>query len=181
MVDWFWTFMLYSFIGFVLEILFSRATHNPKRDRKCLYFLPLCPVYGLGALFILLLPPAVKENPLLLFLFGGLSATAAELLMGLFYQYAAGVRFWDYDHLPFNVGGQVCLLFTGMWGLLSLGLVHVAQPLVAPLAAAIPRWLTLPAVLFLILDSGLTLFVLRREGHTDALKWYTKAHRVRES
>ena len=49
MARWFWYFMLYSFLGFVLEVLFARAIRNPKRDRKCFYFLPLCPVYGLGA------------------------------------------------------------------------------------------------------------------------------------
>ena len=53
MVRWFWYFVLYSFFGFLLEVAFARATHNPKRDRKCFYFLPLCPVYGFGALLIL--------------------------------------------------------------------------------------------------------------------------------
>ena len=44
MAEWFWYFVLYSFVGFVLEVLFARATGNPKRDRKCHLFLPLCPV-----------------------------------------------------------------------------------------------------------------------------------------
>ncbi len=174
MANWFWTFVLYSFIGFVLEVLFARVIHNPKRDRKCLYFLPLCPVYGLGAVLILLLPTSVRANPLLLFLFGGLAATAAEFFMGLFYEYVAKVRFWDYSHLPLNVGGQVCLLFTAAWGLLSLGLVYGVQPQIARLIPLIPSWLTLPAVLFLGLDVGFTLYVLRRERHTDALKWYAR-------
>lgn len=172
MAEWFWYFVLYSFIGFVLEVLFARAIRNPKRDRKCLYFLPLCPVYGLGALLILLLPLSVRANPLLLFVFGGLSATAAEFLMGVFYEKVARVRFWDYGHLPLNIGGQVCLLFTAMWGLLSLGLVYGVHPLVASLTALIPYWLTLPAALFLALDMGFTLFVLRRDRKTDVLMWY---------
>ena len=50
MAAWFWYFVLYSFLGFLVEVVFARITHNPKRDRKCLYFLPLCPVYGLGVL-----------------------------------------------------------------------------------------------------------------------------------
>ena len=94
-----------SFVGFVLEVLFARATGNPKRDRKCHLFLPLCPVYGLGAVLILLLPPAVLANPLLLFLCGSLVATAAEYAMAVVYHYAAGVDFWDYSHLPLQLGG----------------------------------------------------------------------------
>lgn len=168
----FWIFMLYSFIGFVLEVFFALATGNPKRDRKCLYFLPLCPVYGLGALFILVLPAPVRENPFFLFLLGGLAATVAEFFMGLFYERLAGVRFWDYRHLPFQVGGQVCLSFTGIWGLLSLGLVYLTHPWVEGILSGIPHWLTLPAALFLTVDSIITILVLRRERHTDALKWY---------
>ena len=46
---WLWYFIIYSFCGFLLEVAFARAIRHPKRDRKCLIFLPLCPVYGLGA------------------------------------------------------------------------------------------------------------------------------------
>lgn len=172
MAEWFWFFIIYSFIGFVLEVLFARVIHNPKKDRKCLYFLPLCPMYGLGALFILWLPAGVKASPLLLFFFGSLAATAAEFVTGVFYEKVAKVRFWDYAHLPLNIGGQVCLLFTAMWGLLAMALVYGVHPLVANLAALIPYWLTLPAALFLALDFGFTLFVLRRDKNTDVLMWY---------
>lgn len=174
MTDYFWFFLFYSFVGFVLEVFFARATRNPKKDRKCLYFLPLCPVYGFGALLILFLPPVVQAKPLLLFLCGGLAATAAEFLMGLFYERVAKVRFWDYGHLPLNLGGQVCLLFTAMWGLLALGLVYGVQPLAARLVTLIPYWLTLPAALFLALDVFFTLHVLRREKDTRALLWYRR-------
>ena len=46
---WFWYFVIYSFLGFCIEVVFARLTDQKKRDRKCLYLLPLCPVYGLGA------------------------------------------------------------------------------------------------------------------------------------
>ena len=79
MAAWFWYFVLYSFLGFLVEVVFARITHNPKRDRKCLYFLPLCPVYGLGVLLMLALP-AARSNSWLLFLWAALSATGAEYL-----------------------------------------------------------------------------------------------------
>lgn len=178
MAAWFWYFVLYSFIGFVLEVLFARIIRNPKKDRKCFYFLPLCPMYGLGALLILWLPASVRASPLPLFLLGGLAATAAEFLTGVFYEKTAGVRFWDYSDLPLNIGGQVCLLFTAIWGLLSLVLVYGVHPQISGLVRLIPGWLTLPAVLFLILDAGFTLYVLRRDKHTDALKWYARPVRA---
>lgn len=127
MAAWFWYFVLYSFLGFLVEVVFARITHNPKRDRKCLYFLPLCPVYGLGVLLMLALP-AARSNPWLLFLWAALSATGAEYLMDLFYDRVLGVSFWDYSHLPLNLHGRVCLLFSFFWGILGLIAVRLVHP-----------------------------------------------------
>ena len=74
---WLRYFIIYSFAGFLLEVAFARAIRHPKRDRKCLLLLPLCPVYGLGACLILWLAPLVK-SPLWAALAGGLAATGAE-------------------------------------------------------------------------------------------------------
>lgn len=177
MVRWFWYFMLYSFLGFVLEVLFARAIHNPKRDRKCFYFLPLCPVYGLGMLAVLALPGGILRAPLLLLPCAALLCTAVEYLTGLFYEKAAGVSFWDYAHLPWNLQGRVCLLFTALWGVLALAAIYLIHPGVEALAGLLPDWLALPAALFLALDAGFTLYVLRREGNTDALRWYLRPRR----
>ena len=86
---WFWYFVIYSFLGFLTEVAFARLTRNPKRDRKCRYFLPLCPVYGLGAIAILLLPEPVRQNPLLLFPCSAVVCTAVEYGTGLFYETVA--------------------------------------------------------------------------------------------
>lgn len=173
MAAWFWYFVLYSFLGFLVEVVFARITHNPKRDRKCLYFLPLCPVYGLGVLLMLALP-AARSNPWLLFLWAALSATGAEYLMDLFYDRVLGVSFWDYSHLPLNLHGRVCLLFSFFWGILGLIAVRLVHPLVVELVSHIPQAVTLPAALFLALDIGFSVFVLRRDGTTDALMWYRR-------
>ena len=132
---WLWYFIIYSFIGFLLEVAFARAIRHPKRDRKCLLLLPLCPVYGLGACLILLLAPAV-DSPLWVALAGGLAATGAELAMGAFYRFALGVEFWDYTGIPGSLGGLVCPAFSACWTALSLALVYAARPLRAGIGRA---------------------------------------------
>lgn len=168
---WILIFLSYSFFGFLLEVAFARLTGNPKRDRKCQYFLPLCPVYGLGALCILALPAAVRNNLWLLFFAGGAAATAAEYVAALFYERVISVPFWDYSHLPANLGGRVCLLFSGFWGLLALGLVHGVHPWIAPVLAGVPA----PAVLLwaaaALADACYSARLLRAAGHTDCLRW----------
>ena len=114
------------------------------------------------------------SNPLLLFFCGALAATAAEYVMAVVYHYAARVDFWDYSHLPLHLGGRVCLLFSGLWGLLALGLMSLIQPWASVLIPAIPGWVTLPAAVLLAADAALTFYVLRRTRTTDALRWYLR-------
>lgn len=168
----FWYFLLYSFFGFLLEVAFARVTRSPKRDRKCLLFLPLCPVYGLGALGILAAGEVWGNDPLILALAGAGAATAAEYLMGVFYQRVLGVEFWNYSELPLNLGGKVCLIFSATWGLLALVLVYLVHPHVAVLVSHIPGWLTPAAAILLLTDSAVSLWLLKTTGSTDSLKWY---------
>ena len=170
---WFWSFVTYSFIGFLLEVAFAKLSGG-RADRKGLLVLPLCPVYGAGACLILALPGWVDERPWALFLLGGLTATAAEYLAALYHEKALGVSFWDYGNLPGNVQGRVCLPFSLAWGVLSLGLVYWLHPLLAPWLAHIPApvgWMMLAT---LLTDGGLTAALLRRQGDVSCLRWYSR-------
>ena len=165
-------FFYYSFLGFLIEVLFLQITRGTKRDRKCFFFLPLCPVYGFGALAILSLPPSILQQPLLCLLIGGLSATAVEYITALFYERCLGVSFWNYDALPGNISGRICLLFTFFWGCLSLGLVYWVNPFLSPLISSTPTPILLALYLIFSLDSIYTILILKNSGTTDSLKWY---------
>jgi len=168
---WLWYFIIYSFGGFLLEVAFARAARHPKRDRKCLILLPLCPVYGLGACLIVRLAP-LGNGPLWVALSGGLAATGAELALGAFYRFALGVEFWDYTGIPGSLGGLVCPVFSACWTALSLLLVYAVHPLVAAATARIPAWLGPPAVILVASDLLVSCAALRRAGTTEVLRWY---------
>ena len=170
---WFWYVLIYSFAGFLIEVAYTRLTHCPKLDRKCRLILPLCPVYGLGAAALLLLPDQVIRSPLLLFPAAALVCTAVEYLTGLFYEKVFLVSFWDYSHLPCNLGGRVCLLFGLFWGLLAL-LLQWVHPWVALLVDHIPPWAIWPAVLVLSADTLCTILLLRQTRDTASLRWYDR-------
>lgn len=171
MKELFWCFIIYSFLGFLLEIAFARLIRSPKPDRKCHLILPVCPVYGLGALGILLLPSWIKASPPLLYLGGAFMATLAEWSLAVFYEKALGVRFWNYSDLPLNLHGRVCLWFSLFWGFLALPLHHLIQPILMGWISAIPAGLTLIAVLFYLGDTAASFLILRLQG-TEGLRWY---------
>lgn len=46
--------------------------------------------------------------------------TAIELIFGLIFNVGLKKNVWDYSRLPFNIGGQICLLYSFIWGILSI-------------------------------------------------------------
>ena len=56
MNSWIWYFWIYSFLGWLVELAFATVSRSEERRRRCMLFLPLCPVYGLGMLAVLALP-----------------------------------------------------------------------------------------------------------------------------
>lgn len=84
-MEYFWYFVLYSALGFLLEVGYAWCTGG-RRDRKRTLVLPLCPVYGLGALVVLALPEEILIHPLLLMVLGGTAATGVEYITAVFYE-----------------------------------------------------------------------------------------------
>lgn len=72
-----------------------------------------------GALFVVLgLANEVLpwDMPLILqAVLGALAVTIAELAAGLMLNLWLGLDIWDYSHLPFNLWGQICLLYSLLW------------------------------------------------------------------
>lgn len=174
-MEWIWYFLFYSALGFGLEVLYTRLTGGAKKDRKCLLFLPLCPVYGLGAVGILLLPEWLFARPLLLLLAAGAVATGAEYLLSWYYERFWGVSFWDYSALPLQVHGRVCLPFALAWGLLSLPLVYWVQPAARHWGELLPGGSIAALGLLFAADWIVTGQVLRRSHSTQSLRWWVTA------
>lgn len=166
-----WYILMYSFLGYLLEVAYSKLVHGHGRGRKCLLLLPLCPVYGVGAVAIVALSGA-QPDPLWVMGVGFVAATTVELVFGVYYKYLLGVAFWDYSQIRGNVGGMVCLPFSLAWCGLSLGLVYAIHPFVKSCVSAIPPAFTIPAWIVLATDCVISSIALKREKNTVVLQWY---------
>jgi uncharacterized membrane protein len=49
--------------------------------------------------------------------------TAVEFVVGLIVNVWMKLDVWDYSKLPYNIMGQICLLYTNIWFILSLGAI----------------------------------------------------------
>lgn len=153
-----WYFWIYSFLGWLVELAFAAVSRSEDRRRRCLLLLPLCPVYGLGMLAVLALPPM---GWLGLTVFGGLAATAVEYIYHWAGERFLAVRFWDYAGVPGNLRGRVCLSFSLAWGLLAWAAVRFVQPGAETLAAEVSPALTYTCLLVFTADTVCSLRFLR--------------------
>ncbi|MBQ2824611.1 MAG: hypothetical protein IJF18_08555 [Oscillospiraceae bacterium] len=67
------------------------------------------------------------ESMLAKCLFGAMVITALEFAVGCVVNLMLGWNVWDYSSRPFNIMGQVCLLFSAMWFLLSVPAVYLCR------------------------------------------------------
>ena len=177
---WVWNFILYSFFGFLLEVAYARATGG-RGDRKSLLVLPLCPVYGVGACLILLLPRTVIQNPFTLFLLGGLAATAAEYGMAILYERGLGVPpLGLYRPAGQHPGEDMPPLFPGLGG--AGPPTHLLRPSGGGAAdRPDPAWGDLDGGRHGGSGHGGVWGADEGDGNRDCLRWYQKrAEKARE-
>ena len=166
-------FIIYSFLGWAMESAYVSVNAKKWVNRGFING-PFCPIYGTGALLILLTLEPVADSLPLLFVGGFLIATIVEYLIGLILEKLFHATWWDYSQKPFNIKGRVCLERSVEWGILTAFVMRVVQPVIADFVAAIPRaWGEFAATLllaYLAVDTTVTvLHILRFNEKLAAL------------
>jgi len=120
-------FLIYAFLGWVLEVVFHVVTVGKFINRGFLNG-PICPIYGAGMLSVILLLTPFKDKILILFVVGLLFATLVELVGGFVLYKLFQMRWWDYSEEPFNLGGYICPRFSLAWGVCIVFVMKAIQP-----------------------------------------------------
>lgn len=148
--EWVAFFIAYCFIGWAGESLYVSLEHKKWVNRGFLHG-PFLPIYGFGAIIILLSTIPVRNSIPLVFLFGMLGATLLEYLTGYVMEQIFHVKYWDYTYEPFNLNGYICLGCSITWGLCSILLTAFIHKPTERLVIAIPeRILIVLDVVFLV-------------------------------
>lgn len=125
----FFVFMIFSMIGWVIELFFRRFVSAKKWINPGLLKGPCLPIYGVGVvsltayIFLLLL---IKDHFHSTLLFNivvvlgiGILMTLIELIGGLIFVEKMNIRLWDYSDRKFNYKGLICLEFSLIWTFLG--------------------------------------------------------------
>ncbi len=154
-------FLIYSFLGWVLEVGFSAVKKGKLINRGFLNG-AWCPIYGVGAIMILYILYPLEDNILLLFSGSVILTSVLEFLTGFVLKKIYNTRWWDYSDRRFNIKGYICLECSLVWGVIGVLLIKVLNPVISAPIELLPLWLgaALTAVLFTLFIADCIITVL---------------------
>ena len=120
--------MTYSIIGWCGEMVYCSICQRKLCEKRGFLNGPVCPIYGHGALVVLLCLHGGCKNPLLTFLLGAVLTSLVEYITSFAMEKLFHMRWWDYSQYKFHLNGRVCLLNSTLFGLASVFLCHFANP-----------------------------------------------------
>ena len=130
-------FLIYSCIGWCLEVVYAAVTTGKLVNRGFLNG-PVCPIYGFGMIIVLFVLTPLQHSILLLYIGGVILPSALELVGGWLLYKLYHTRWWDYTDYPFNIGGYICLEFSLLWGVGTLVVMKIVHPMIAGIVAMVP-------------------------------------------
>ena len=151
-------FVIYSFLGFILETIYGILTKGVIESRQSFLYGPFCGIYGLGAVIMIVLLQYFKKNNYTIFFGGYVIGSGIEYFVSLIGEKILHVKWWDYSSEPFNIGGRVCLFYSLAWGILAIYLITHINPLIDKLIDKIKS--NLPKYILPVLFDIATAFLL---------------------
>jgi uncharacterized membrane protein len=137
-------FTIYSFLGWVLETTFASINAGKFINRGFLTG-SFCPIYGLGAVFIIKVSAMINIYIkyyytwiLISVLFSIILVTALEYITGFVLEKLFNCKWWDYSDNYANIKGYVCLKYSLLWGMLAFLLVQMVHPSISKIVLNIP-------------------------------------------
>ncbi|HSV97822.1 MAG TPA: putative ABC transporter permease [Spirochaetota bacterium] len=132
-------FYVFSFSGWIIESVY-RSLNRKRFVNPGFLFGPHLPLYGTGAIILILLYPAIRElHPALRGLSYMVALTLVEYVAGLLLLHAFNRRCWDYRDDPLNHQGLICPGFSLCWVILAFVFEKTLYPLALRLAQSIDQ------------------------------------------
>ncbi|SKA77547.1 Uncharacterized membrane protein [Caloramator quimbayensis] len=163
----FYSFIFYAFFGWVLEVIFHIYTQKKFINRGFLYG-PICPIYGVSAVFFIVFLSRFNNNYVLIFFGGALVASIIELVTGYLMEVLFNSKWWDYSNEKFNIKGFICLRFSIIWGFLSVVFMKFINPPVSRIIFWIMK--NFGEVLYSFLFAGLIVDIVLTVNSLIAFK-----------
>lgn len=160
------SFFCYSFLGWVCECIYCGIPAKKFINRGFLAG-PYCPIYGCGAMLVIMLLKPFEASVVQLFIMGVLVTSALEYMTSYLMEILFHTKWWDYSTYPYNLHGRICLKNSMMFGILVIIVYYGIHPAVLDFISSIPTPVQTIITIILVLGFGLdtiqtTLSLLRK-------------------
>ena len=122
-------FIIYSFLGWGLESI-VRTICERKMINTGFLIGPFCPIYGFGAIIMILFLNRFENNIILLFFISFIVLSIWEYVVGVLLEKLFKTKYWDYSKNRFNLKGRVCLTNSLAWGILGVLFIRYIHPFI---------------------------------------------------
>lgn len=130
-------FFIYSFLGWVMEVLYALYDDKKLVNRGFLLG-PYCPIYGFGSVFIIYILKDSLDDPVGLYLKAVVVAAILEYFTSFLMEKWFHARWWDYSDKKFNINGRICLEALALFGVLACFAIYIIQPFLNAKLVLIP-------------------------------------------
>ncbi len=136
--EWLLLFYIYCFLGWCFESSYVSLRTKHWVNRGFLKA-PILPLYGSGAILLLVVSRAFEGNIILTYLVGLIAATLLEFSVGMVMERIFKIKYWNYTNQRFNVKGHICLTSSIAWGFMTLLVTRVIHEPIAAVVVALPN------------------------------------------
>ncbi len=120
-------FFIFAFLGWVMETLYSIYSLGYFTKRGFLYG-PICPIYGFGALMLILFLAKYRNNNLKLFIYAAIIFSAFEYVVSYGLDALFAMHWWDYTNEFFNLNGRISIFYSFAWGIIAIIFINHVYP-----------------------------------------------------
>lgn len=134
-----WVFLTSALLGDIIETFWCGLVNGQWMSRSSVLYGPFSFVWGLGAVVLTIsLQRLAQRDSFFVFAAGFFIGGTYEYMCSVFTELVFGTVFWDYSHMPLNIGGRTNVLFCFFWGVLAVFWIKVIYPRMSRLIEGFP-------------------------------------------
>ncbi len=122
-------FIIYSYIGWLYETIYCSLGAGKFVSRGFLYG-PICPIYGVSILMMVVLLSDRCKNTFHLFISCAGISSVLEYVVSSGMERIYGRRWWDYSDKLLNLNGRICIGAAVLFGVCGVVIVRYLHPAV---------------------------------------------------